>query len=105
MNEWGAELAYKWASFLANPHSRTHYLLSIKRFFQEIKHPDEENLKVPKRPKAKLPDVLTEEQVLQLAEACDHVRDRALILVTYESTRRNLCTFGCSTKNGVGSPP
>ncbi len=89
VEDWGAELAYEWVSFLENPHSRTHYLLSIYRFFKEIEHPDVEVLKVPKRPRAKLPDVLSEEQVLSLAEHCDHIRDRALILVTYESTRRN----------------
>jgi len=86
--DWDVELVYRYVARLDNPRSRVHYLFAIKRFFKAMNYPDWKELKVARVPQAKLPDVLTEEEVLGMARACDNIRDRALILVTYESSRR-----------------
>ena len=87
--DWSNNLAYEFMICQENPHSRVHYGFALKRFFELLEYPEVEKFIVPYRPKSKLPDILSHEEVLKIAKACDNVRDRALVLVTYESSRRN----------------
>lgn len=87
--DWNAELVTKYIAGFKHPMTRHSFAMTLKYFFKELGLPDAEKIKIPPRPKRKLPDILYEDDVLKLAKACDSVRDRALVLLTYESTRRN----------------
>jgi len=85
----GAESAYEFLSTYDNPRTKNRYGWAIHRYFKLMEHPDLERFEVPINKQAKLPDILSEEEVLEIANCCDKVRDRALVLLTYESSRRN----------------
>jgi len=83
------ESAYEFLSNYENPRTKNRYGWAIYQWFKLTGHADAEGFVIPKNKMAKLPDILTEEEVLAMAECCDKVRDRAMILLAYESTRRN----------------
>jgi integrase len=64
----------------------------LKQFYKWLKGNDEEYppevkwIKINFKEKRKLPEeILTEEEIIRLAEACTHPRDKAFILTLYES--------------------
>jgi integrase/recombinase XerD len=81
--------AYEFLSRYDNPRTRNRYGWAIHRYFKLMKHPDLRQYEVPVNKPSKLPNVLSEEEVFKMANVCDKVRDRALVLLTYESSRRN----------------
>ena len=70
---------YMWASGFDNPRTRSLYMISVKKYWKTLDDKRYENFKVPKYQLPQLPDVLTEKEVLALADACDNIRDKALI--------------------------
>jgi len=83
------ELIYEFLSRYENPRTKNRYGWAIHRYLKLSEHPGLAKFEVPMNKPAKLPDVLSEDEVRKLANVCDKVRDRALILLTYESSRRN----------------
>jgi len=81
--------AYLFLSKYENSRTRNRYGATLKKYLELTEHPEAGRFKVPRNKPAKLPDILSEAEVMRLAKACDNIRDRALILVTYESSRRN----------------
>jgi len=66
----------------------------LKKFFKWLRgyeqgYPDEVSwIKLSNSKSNKLPEVLTQEEIKKLIDACDNIRDRALISVLYESGAR-----------------
>jgi len=81
--------AYLFLSKYENSRTRNRYGATLKKYFVLTEHLEADRFKVPRNKPAKLPDILSEAEVMRLAKACDNIRDRALILVAYESSRRN----------------
>jgi len=87
--DWNAELVTKYIARFKHPATRHSFAMTLKYFFRMLELDDAEEIKIPPRPKRKLPDILYFDDVMKLAKACDCVRDKALVLLTFESTRRN----------------
>lgn len=97
--DWNAELVTRYVAGFKDPMTRHIFALTLKNFWNTLELHDAEKIKIPRQPKRKLPDVLLEKDILRLARACDNVRDRVLVLLTYESSRRNHEIVGLKIKD------
>jgi integrase/ribosomal protein L40E len=83
------------------------YQIAIKKFFQWLYgykrgvYPEcVDWIEIEKKTKLRLPeDMLTQEEIKRLLEVCDHPRDRALIMVLYETGGRPSEVAGLKLKD------
>ena len=66
-------------------------IISLKLYFKWLKRPEIADFPLPRKENNKLvsSDLLTEEDVLKIINACDNIKDKALVSLLYDSAGRN----------------